>query len=528
MKIFNTIFIAFMALLCIQASAQERYLDPIFTDVTVERNVTYATNISVLTGAPAPLELKMDIFQPVEDNPPSDRPVVIIFHTGSYLPQLFNGQITGSKTDSVVVEIATRLAKMGYVAAAATYRQGWLPTAPDQNARTGSLLQAVYRSIQDARSAIRFFRRSADEGNAYNIDPDKIVLWGSGTGGYISLNTAYLDRYEEISTQEKFLNSETLLPYIDTTLHGNPYGTTQTPLNLPNHVGYSSDFALSVNMGGALGDKSWVEGLENEPAAIGFHIPTDPFAPFADGAVIVPTTNEFVVNVSGTRVAIDRVNSVGSNDALSAVNDQLRAANDPLTLRVDQLSQVPFTIAGQTTTLATENMYTFVTKIPSNIYDSSPWDWWNKSTLDLVVFGTNAALGTSFNSDSLHASGLLTNPDMSPEKAKAYVDTIMAYYAPRAAAVLNLTATGVEVIPATDVKLNVSPNPASDEILFQTDLESPMQDIVVYDLNGRIVDMQVRLKSNTFLLKRNNLPPGIYLAKIRFEKGIVTQKIMFK
>jgi len=530
MKNFNTFLTLLLALFCLQAHAQIRYLDQVFDEVSVETDVVYATNLSVITGEPAATDLMMDIYQPVEDEPPADRPVVLLFHTGSYLPPLFNGQITGSRSDSVIVEIATRLAKSGYVAAAVTYRLGWNPTAPDQNVRTGTLLNAVYRSVQDARSAIRFFRKTvAEDGNPYNVDPDRTVLWGSGTGGYVALNSAYLDRYEEISSQEKFLNSATLEPYVDTALMGDVYGLTQAPLCLPNHVGYSSDFAISVNMGGALGDESWVEGLDNEPAAIGFHVPTDPFAPFVNGAVIVPTTNEFVVNVSGTRVAIEKVNEVGSNDVFDEVNAELLAENDPLTLRVQALSETQVEILGQQTTLATENMYTFLTEVPSNIFDSSPWDWWDKATLDLVVAGTNAQLGTDFNADSLHQDGLLTNPDMSPEKGKMYVDTIMNYYMPRAYAALNLMVVGTEEILSSEaVNLQVGPNPATEQVVFQTDADHPMKQFALYDMNGRLIQMYVNINEQNIYLKRGNLPPGIYLAKIRFDEGIVTQKVVFK
>jgi hypothetical protein len=57
------------------------------------------------------------------------------------------------------VEICTRLAKSGYVAIAATYRQGWLPLSENQNTVTGTLLQAAYRGIQDVRSLIRYLRK---------------------------------------------------------------------------------------------------------------------------------------------------------------------------------------------------------------------------------------------------------------------------------------------------------------------------------------------------------------------------------
>ena len=121
------------------ANSQTRYLDDIFSDVTINSNITYATNISVLPALsgqpPALAPLHCDIYEPTGDTA-VDRPVIILAHTGSFLPAVLNGQPTGSKTDSSIVEQCTRWAKKGYVAVAMTYRQGWNPTSQDQNTRT--------------------------------------------------------------------------------------------------------------------------------------------------------------------------------------------------------------------------------------------------------------------------------------------------------------------------------------------------------------------------------------------------------
>lgn len=515
------------------SQAQTRYLDQVFDQVSVAPGVTYATNISILTGTPAPLDLKMNVYTPVGDDE-TNRPVVLYFHTGSFLPQYFNGQITGGLLDSTVVEMCTRLAKMGYVAIAATYRQGWLPTATDQNVRTSTLLQAAYRGIQDSRACVRFLRKSvAEAGNPYGIDPEKIVMWGQGTGGYISLGAAYLDSYSEVVI-DKFINTETLLPFIDTTIHGNVYGTNQALINIPNHVGYSSDFKMAVNMGGALGDISWIDGNDNEPATIGYHVVTDPFAPFGDGPVIVPTTGDFVVAVSGTRTAVAKANELGNNDVLADVLD----LPSPLTAYVNVLKPVPFQFPGQApTTLGEDHIYPL---IPPNFrLESGPWDWWSKPYLDAVIAGVNATFGTTFNSDTLHHDGLLTNPNMSPQKARAYIDTIMTYYAPRACAALRLgdccealgfdCATSVEeLLAAGDVGLFVAPNPAGEEVFFQSRPESPMLDLQLFDFSGRLVQTHNNVKDHVFLLQRGSLPPGMYVAKVRFKEGVSSQKLIFR
>ncbi|GIV31176.1 MAG: hypothetical protein KatS3mg029_0527 [Saprospiraceae bacterium] len=150
--------------------------------------------------------LVMDVYEPVGDTE-TDRPLVIYFHTGSFLPFPQNGITGGKKDDSTAVEICKRLARMGYVAASADYRLGWNPLDPQELNRRWFLINAAYRGVQDARTCIRYFKKTAAEaGNPWGIDPNKIVLWGQGTGGYITLNSMCLDDYQ------KTLISKFLLP----------------------------------------------------------------------------------------------------------------------------------------------------------------------------------------------------------------------------------------------------------------------------------------------------------------------------
>lgn len=171
----------------------QRYVTEIFPAAAKTGNITYANNITVIGalsgGGPAPQDLKMDVYTPDgAPDPLTQRPLIIIMHTGSFLPPVINGQPTGSKTDSTLVAMCTSFAKRGYVAALMAYRQGWSyleATGPTgQDIRTGTLLQAVYRGLLDAKACVRYFRAIADTGgNPFGIDPNKIILGGVGTCG---------------------------------------------------------------------------------------------------------------------------------------------------------------------------------------------------------------------------------------------------------------------------------------------------------------------------------------------------------
>ena len=518
------ILLAFM-LVAFTAESQDRYLDDVFTSASVEADVTYGVNISILRaplGIIEPIELKMDVYTPDGDDM-TDRPVMIVGHTGNFLPQYLNGAITGGKTDSVVVNTCKRLTAKGYVAVAYTYRQGWNPIAPDQDTRTGTLLQAAYRGVQDTRTAIRFLRKTvAEDGNPYGIDPEKIGVWGIGTGGYNALGAATLDEYEEV-TLDKFLNSETLLPLADTLLLGNFDGTDSAAISLPNHVGYSSDFALCVNVGGALGDISWLDGKDNEPAFIGYHATGDIFAPFSDGPVIVPTTMQFVVNVSGTRTVIDSANMKGNNDAFSSLLPEF----DVYSAEVEaQKARTINWSATYATPAGADNMYGFPTSVPMG----SPWNWWNKTTLDATIAFVNGALGTDFSADTLHMNGLATNPNMSAELGNAYLDTMFVHFAPRACLALNLgcLVSSVQELKPLDVGLKVYPNPLVTEALIAVNPDETIQKVYLYNVEGKLVQAVTNIDNNQYTLRRNNLPSGSYFARIFVEEGAVVKQIIIE
>ncbi len=507
MKKSGLLFILFTLLTGLALQAQEtRFLDMVFAknEIKVTKNITYATNITVLTGAPAPEQLRMDVYEPIEDSP-NARPLVLVFHTGSFLPPLFNGGATGSRGDSAVVEVCTRLARMGYVTAAVSNRLGWNPVSTDENVRRGTLLNAAYRGVQDARACVRYFRKDvAENNNAFNIDADKITAFGLGTGGYITHGAGYLGRdNEEIGSLDKFINSSTLIPYVVPQINGNVFGTDTAAINLPNHASYDSDIALVVNCGGAMGDISWMEGKEGEPPVMAFHVVSDPFAPYADGAVIVPTTREFVVNVSGSYSVVKKANDEGLNDVFDAVNN----GTDPLTLKVKA-----------------ENLYPFLR--PG--FQAGPWDWYDLNTLRLIVAGTNAALGTTFNADTIHRNSLLTNPQMSPASGKAVIDTMIAFFAPRAYAALELEGfSGVPILSQADVQLTMAPNPASESVMFKTAMDKPILDLHVYDMAGRLVQSHANIKRSYYELDRNGLSRGMYVVRLRFESGLMLQKLLF-
>jgi len=493
MKYFNT-FLFFLSS-CFLGSlfAQERYLAEVFDEVTVTQDVTYGVNITVITvpvtGMPSPQELKMDIYEPAGDDAEA-RPVIIMFHTGNFIPHPDNGGTGGTFRDSTVVGIARRLAKMGYVVASADYRKGWNPISPDQGVRTNTLINAAYRGVQDANTAVRFIKRSADEGNPFKVDEGRVTLWGIGTGGYISLNATVLDSYQK-TLIPKFIGEDAMgnpVPMVLEQLSGDVYGTVQAPLNNPNHAAYSSDFHLSVNMGGAMGDTSWLD--PGMIPMISFQVPTDPFAPYMEAVLVVPGVNFPVVEVQGAYLVQKLVNEYGNNQVF-----------------VDANISDDFTAAANKSNDGFEGLFPLVRS--QNPLDSSPWDWWSPNNVN-------------------HQAGLMTNPDMSFDKAMVFADSILGYFAPRAYVALDLGAlVSTRDNFLSDTEIKIMPNPANHSALISTNSAKPIREVLVVDMNGRVIDSYRNVDNQYFTVHRKGKAPGVYFLHCRMDEGVVTKRIIF-
>lgn len=531
MKLLNLLMITLL-IMTINLTAQDadtvRYFHDIFPNVNVQEDVEYAQNISILTGQPDTVSLVMDIYTPAGDEA-TDRPLILFFHTGTFLPQYFNGQITGNKKDSAAVEICKRFARKGYVAASVDYRFGWNPVAQEQDIRTGTLLQAAYRGVLDAKACNRFFRMTvAEMDNPFGIDPDKIVAWGQGTGGYIALGV-YLDDYAELEV-DKFIDSRTLTNYIDTNLLGNVFGNTPKPLNLVNHPEYPSDFAFVINMGGAMGDIGWIDGDPNkEPPVVCFHPLTDPFAPIYSGAVINPLTGQFVIQVDGSRRVVEVANATGVNDPIMIDEspEELRMESAELDQRIDALNQIQFTdsAANLTYPFAEENYYPFV----FSEVQSGPWEWWNPEQVRAEIEFINQVSGADLNADELLQISGATNPDMSKEKAMAYIDTLEQYTRIRMYCAMIgdcSMATSVDLLSSEQVNLNIFPNPAREIINFEVAQEYSILDFGIYDMIGRQVDGAVGIEQNRFTHNISHLDNGLYIVRLRVEEGIIAKKVL--
>lgn len=555
------IFTLLFSLIASVSLAQKRYIDPIYSDADIEvtSDVKYATNISFLlsktsnqaqviadltaiktalaTGQPIPKayfdptdassdikveNLEMDVYLAKSDvDSKTDRPVVIYLHTGNFLPPVINGSPCGVKTDSSAIVLCTEWAKRGYVAVSMEYRGGWNPLAGTEEERKGQLLNAVYRAIHDVKQGVSVIRTEAAGSNTYGMDASNITLYGEGTGGYVALGYLTLDKYTEMELP-KFINPLSNKSYIDTAQVGLIDGSRGL-LNLYQSPKTDVTVQAVVNAGGALADTSWLNA--GDAPMITFQAVRDPFAPFNEGIVVVPTTNGNVVEVQGGNLFIQKANAIGNNDVIKnmpADDEYNKKARSHYGNTIDYIYPAP----GDKMTINNdvEGLFPIIRPITDDLYNnrSGPWQWWDPES----PYATAEVSPDNLPGVTVHMASLPGNPDMGPEKGRTFIDTIMGYMCPRIA-VINGDYT-VDQLSVND-KLpsnaaNIYPNPAKNEITISVDNQFNVQSIRLMDITGR--EVKNITANNIVRINVSDLQSGYYMINIQTSEGLISSKLI--
>ncbi len=298
MKKIYSLFIAagLISASTIQTQAQcagSRYHDFVFPATpTPTSNVSYGSNVR---SNGTTQNLLLDIYEPVGDIATS-RALVLVFHGGSF--------IGGSKTGTDVVPICRDLARLGYVAVSVEYRVG-MTRFPFPGPDSTDAAPAVVRGVHDARAAVRFFRKNAAiGGNTYRIDPNNIYMLGVSAGGFIALQTAYMDDINELPS------------YIDTVAQPGIQGGIQ---GLSGNPGYSSDVNAVVNICGAVGDTAWIH--PGDEPVLSFHGTNDNTVPY--GSAMITLSGVWpIMQVDGSFSINARVDQMGIENCFEIYEGQ--------------------------------------------------------------------------------------------------------------------------------------------------------------------------------------------------------------
>ncbi len=202
------------------------------------------------------------------------RPVIIFAHAGGF--------INGSKDVDNMVAICDTFARMGFVTATIDYRKGFNPLDG------ASAERAVYRGIQDGKTAIRYFKTNA---SLYGIDTNYVFFGGMSAGGFMALNVGFMDKESERPAST----------------YGGGTVNDLGCLDCGDHTGVSSKVRGILDYWGAVNDTLIIESPNDTPVLI-MHGENDATVPFVYGPPFGLST---LPNVYGAQPIKERCDNLG-------------------------------------------------------------------------------------------------------------------------------------------------------------------------------------------------------------------------
>lgn len=189
-------------------------------------------------------QLLMNVYEPANDTLyAGDRPLIVLAFGGSFT--------SGFRLSPDIIKLCNEFAQRGYVTCTMDYRLGF-DTGTDSDTNQ---FKALIRGVQDMKAAVRYFYKSAQEGNEFRVDTNKIFIGGVSAGAFIALNYAYgkLDTLSFPAPGFAFPALEAL---------GGTEGNSGNP-------GYSTKVSGVIDLCGAIADTVWI--MPNDPPLCGVH-----------------------------------------------------------------------------------------------------------------------------------------------------------------------------------------------------------------------------------------------------------------
>ena len=286
------------ALLLIQFlgfSQRYRYTNTLFPASTITQDVVYGSApfidgpLYTMEQSTTTQNLVMDVYKPQGDTF-TNRPVIIFAHPGGFY--------TGSKNVDDMMAFCDYFARKGYVTATIDYRQGFNIVLGNTAMHS---TRAVYRGLQDGRTAIRYFRANAA---TYGIDPNKVYFVGSSAGAFIALHSIYLD---EIS--EKPIEAGTY-DYTNVTFPFFHQAPNLGGFDIGANLSFNGKPDAVISMWGAVQSTNLISSNNNTPVFL-IHGEDDTTVPFNNGSPFgytsLPTTD-------GSNLINNRLNTFNSTN----------------------------------------------------------------------------------------------------------------------------------------------------------------------------------------------------------------------
>ncbi len=253
----RTILLLIIIPVLLNGQCYNRYSTEVFSTVQITNDILYGESINSEGDT---ISLMLDYYEPSGDNV-EKRPLLILMPG----PDL----VKGSKNDSTLVVLSNKLVRRGYTVAAINFRKAYsLQSLLDKN----GLFKATLDASQDAKAAVRFFRKELQSTNNYPADSNMIWLGGIGGGSMAAQMSVYLNDTLEVSEAWRSIirNSGGL--------EGNS-----------GHPQYSSSVRGVINLSGAIIDTSWMS--DNTEPIINIHGDSDDYYPYMTDSLFAYTHN---------------------------------------------------------------------------------------------------------------------------------------------------------------------------------------------------------------------------------------------
>ena len=147
------------------------------------------------------------------------------------------------------------------------------------------------KSLGDGRAAIRYFRKTVDEGNIYNIDPNQIYFGGNSAGAIIAVHAAFM--------QEEDITDPELLDALSN--NGGIEGNS-------GNEGYSSEVRGAISLAGAIADINFITESDFNKVLISCHGDEDDTVPYFCGE---PLNGQVQIELCGSGSMLAHTEAIG-------------------------------------------------------------------------------------------------------------------------------------------------------------------------------------------------------------------------
>ncbi|TNF40746.1 MAG: alpha/beta hydrolase [Bacteroidetes bacterium] len=152
-----------------------RYIDVVFEQIGIETDIVFGESVNEKGETE---KLKLDIYRP-EGDKLKKRPVIVWIHGGGFRPG-------NDKTQSYIVEMASRFARKGYVCLSIDYR---VRENPKENIES-----TIADAVADAHKALAWLRKN---GKSLKVDTSKIIIGGGSAGGILGSNLCFNNKFSD-------------------------------------------------------------------------------------------------------------------------------------------------------------------------------------------------------------------------------------------------------------------------------------------------------------------------------------------